>query len=429
VVTPVTTRTIGLRAGNLPVGLALSARLFAGDGSASSTIALTRSGSDYIGTFNLTNPATEGHVRVWAAADNQKEAVTDFAMGGNPAGMRAGFAGMRAGFAGMRAGFAPSTSADGQVILYTTSLTFPEGQFYTLQAASKLPTPPAWLAPVGQAYWLQRSSGAPDLNGTSLAMGYLPREVPQGEERWLRIYRWTAVNGWQALTTTVVEDQNNAIAVIPGEGLYALFSTVEIPLYGPGWDIFAYTVQTSRPVAEALLSIDGKYNTVYWFNGADPVDPWKVYATGVPGWVIDLSVLQFGEAYWINLTESVTLRLKTGMSAPLTAPSGYPAPPATYYGLVKPGATFIPQAGMPVTAWVNDLLCGQGIVQSQAGKLVYTLNVAADALNTPGCGAPGQLVSFKVGSQQYSTVLWNNDQIWQVDIQPVVQVFLPLVIK
>jgi len=355
----------------------------------------------------------------------------DFAMGGNPAGTRAGFAGTRAGFAGTRAGFAPSTSADGQVILYTTSLTFPEGKFYTLQAASRVPAPPGWVSEVGQAYWLQRSAGAPDLNGTSLAMGYLPREVPGNDERWLKIYRWTAGTGWQALTTVVDKEQNTAMAVVPGEGLYALFSTVEIQLYGPGWDIFPYPVETERGVAEALLSIAGKYNTVYWFNGADRADPWKVYGVGVPGWVNDLLTLKYGEAYWIYLTEAVTLRLKTGVSAPQVQGMDALAPPATYYGAIQGGLLLTPQPGMTVVAWVNGVECGQGVTQSQAGEVVYTLNVETDGLNTPACGAPGRTVSFQVGGEtMLTTTPWNNDQVWELDLSaPTSRTFLPAVLR
>jgi hypothetical protein len=53
IVTPVATRTITLRVKALPAGLALRARLYSLEGSASSVITLTAAGADYTGTFNL----------------------------------------------------------------------------------------------------------------------------------------------------------------------------------------------------------------------------------------------------------------------------------------------------------------------------------------------------------------------------------------
>jgi len=141
--------------------------------------------------------------------------------------------------------------------------------------------------------------------------------------------------------------------------------------------------------------------------------------------------LKYGEAYWIYLTEAVTLRLKTGVSAPQVQGMDALAPPATYYGSVQAGVDFTPQAGMTVTAWVNGVECGQGVTQSQGGEVVYTLNVETDGLNTPSCGVPGRTVSFEVeGVSMLTTTPWNNDQVWELDLSaPSARLFLPVVVR
>ena len=100
-----------------------------------------------------------------------------------------------------------------------------------------------------------------------------------------------------------------------------------VPLHGPGWDLFSYPVETSRTITQALTSIDGLYTTVYWYDGSDPLDPWKVYDVSAPAWVNDLSILQFGEAYWINLLQAITLRLKGNTSYAAVKVAERPVPP------------------------------------------------------------------------------------------------------
>jgi len=40
---------------------------------------------------------------------------------------------------------------------------------------------------------------------------------------------------------------------------------------------------------------------VYGYAAADEADPWKVYDINVPGWVNDLTALEYGQGYWINV--------------------------------------------------------------------------------------------------------------------------------
>jgi len=431
-VTPVTSRTVEVEVENLGLGLSLLARLYPGSSSASEVITLVEAGDTYAGTFNLADPAIDGYVRIWVDEPNsQQEVVVDFAMGGNPARMRSGYARMRSGYARMRSGYAPATSSDGHVILYSGQLEFPEGEFYTFQAATLLPNPPPWATVIGQAYWLTQSDGAPSLSGTSLDMGYMERDVPAGEESWIKIYRWDKEAGeWIPLATTIDTTENTAFAVIPGSGLYALMSTFEIPLYGPGWDQFAYPVNVVRPITDALASIEGVYNTVYWFDGADPKDNWKVYSPDIPSWVNDLTDLRFGEGYWIHLTESITLRLQGAGFIDQTQNPAQQLPPATYYGPVLPAENFKPRPGMNVFAWTGGVTCGQGITRLVNGQVVYSINVSADGSVTPGCGREGGVVHFQIEDyKMVAAVPWNTEQVWYVPLSTRAWVYLPLMYR
>lgn len=428
-VSPVTSRTVEVDVENLGLGLNLLARLYPGSSSASQVITLAASEYGYKGTFNLADPAIDGYVRIWEnVPGSPHEVVVDFAMGGNPARMRSGFARMRSGFARMRSGFAPATSPDGQVILYSENLTFPEGEFYTFQAATLIPNPPPWATVIGQAYWLTKSSGAPSLAGTSLDMGYMESDVPPGEETWIKVYRWNEGTAqWEPLPTTVDAVQNTAFAVVPGSGLYALMSTIEIQLYGPGWDQFSYPVQATRPIAEALLSIKGAYNTVYWYDSSDPSNYWKLFSTEVPSWVNDLTSLQFGEGYWIHLTRSIELKLHgAGENESVSAPSQQ-MPPATYYGTILSSGNFTVAPGMEVIAWTNGVKCGDAVTQLIGGQVVYSINVSADGPVTPKCGKQGDLVYFQVGGHKMTvTTHWNTDRVWYLPLDAQIKLYFPL---
>ncbi len=422
-VSPVTSVTVNVDVENLGLGLNLLARLYPGSSPASPVITLTATENEYQGTFNLAQPTVDGYVRIWVnEPDSPREVVVDFALGGNPARMRSGFA-------RMRSGFAPAISTDGQVILYSKNLAFPQGEFYTFQAATLIPNPPPWATVIGQAYWLTQSNGAPSLSGTSLDMGYMESDVPAGEESWIKIYRWNEETaGWEPLTTTVDTTENTAFAVIPGAGLYVLMSTIEIPLYGPGWDQFAYPIQVVRPVTDALQSIEGMYNILYWYDGSDPSDYWKVFSPDVPAWVNDLTNLQFGEGYWIHLTQSVTLKLKGAGLIQDTQTPAQQLPPATFYGPVLPSADFIPAPGMIVTAWINNMVCGQGTTQLVGQQVVYSINIYGDGPITPGCGKDGTPIYFQIGdNKMVSAARWNTDRVWYLPLSTQAYLYFPMV--
>jgi hypothetical protein len=316
------------------------------------------------------------------------------------------------------------------VTLYSENINFPEGEFYTFQAATIIPNPPPWATIIGQAYWLTQSDGAPSLSGASLDMGYMEQDVPAAEESWIKIYRWDEEAGeWEPLPTTIDTTENTAFAVISDPGLYALMSTIEIRLYGPGWDEFGYPVQAVRPITDALVSIAGAYNTVYWYDGSDTADNWKVYAPQVPGWVNDLSDLQFGESYWIYLTKSILLKLQgAGFMEPNQAPT-QPEPPATYYGPVLPFENFEPKEGMEVLAWTEGVVCGRGVTRLVNGQVVYTLHVLSNG-QTTGCGKAGAMVHFQVNDYKMAAVTaWSNERVEYLALSTRTWVYIPILIK
>ncbi len=426
IISPVTSRTIVITVTNVPTGLELGAQLFPASDPATQPISLTVISEGYAGLFNTAEPAMEGYVHVWVyEATPRREIVTDYAIGGGPAHVRGDRTSIRGRRAHIRSSQAPATSADGQVILFASNL---EAEFVTLQAATVIPSPPPWATVIGRAYRLLASQDAQDWTGTSLGFGYLGSQVPPGEESWLRVYFWDGL-AWMQLPTQLDTYYNMASAPVQGRGLYALMASVEIPLYGPGWNLFAYPVQATRPVTEALLSLNGYYTTVYGYDAQDVTDPWKVYDVSAPGWVNDLVKLEFGHGYWIQVSRAITLMLNgETLSAAWVNQLN---PPATYYGRIEAGPGFAPVAGMEVMAWIDGSLCGQSNTLDVNGQIVYSINVFADGPgNASGCGAPGKQIKFQVGGLDMAPpAAWSNDQLWELALRPANRVYLPLVLK
>jgi hypothetical protein len=428
IISPVTSSTISVSVTNVPAGVELLwARLFPATDPAPPALNLEKTGGQYVGTFTLTQPAPEGYVQIWVDASDPpqglEEIIADYNLGGNPACIR----GRRANIRGRRA---PAISADGQVILFAEDLELDEEQFYTLQTATALPEPPPWATVVGQAYRLTASTNAPNLESASLSFLYMGDEVPPGEEEWLRLYFWDG-HAWQPLPTDLDTYQNYAVAAVQGEGLYALMSTLEIPLDGPGWNLFSYPMRTTRPVTEALLSITGIYTTVYGYEAPGTADPWKVFDVTAPGWVNDLEVLEFGHGYWINVSQPITLYLHGNGGSTASIDSSLPTPPATYYGQILGGGSFTPEPGMVVTARVEGRACGHTQAREEDGAMVYAVDVLADdGGEGAGCGVPGRAVTFSVESvAMETTAVWGNEQLHPLALKAVSQhmVYLPLI--
>ncbi len=71
-----------------------------------------------------------------------------------------------------------------------------------------------------------------------------------------------------------------------------------------GWNLVGYHGADSQPMADALSSIDGKYVKVWAYMGGH----WKMYDTDSPGFN-DLTNMERGYGYWIDVTEPCTWRL------------------------------------------------------------------------------------------------------------------------
>jgi hypothetical protein len=289
------------------------------------------------------------------------------------------------------------------------------------------------MSTVGHAHRLVGSPSTPDLAGASISFAYVGSEVPVGQEEWIKLYYQAELSTtWHMLPTQLDTYHNTASAPAQGEGLYVLMTSIEIPLYSAGWNLAAYPVQGTRPVAEALQSISGTYSTVYGYEGQDAEDPWKVYAVNVPAWVNDLKLLEFGRGYWISVTHPITLHLRGPSDGSWRANTALPLPPATYYGAVLPAGDLLPLVGMTLTAWIDGNLCGQTVLsETTSHGLAYAVNVEADDWGPyAGCGAPGREVVFKLVSQELTPiVVWNNDRVYEQTLTPWRKLYLPLLMR
>jgi hypothetical protein len=88
----------------------------------------------------------------------------------------------------------------------------------------------------------------------------------------------------------------------------------------------------------------------------------------------------------------VLLATAAGLAAPATA---QPAPPNRFFGTARLNGT-TPPAGTPVTAYINNQLCGTGQVRDD-GR--YVVDVV-DAAQMAGCGTPGATITFQIGGVQ-----------------------------
>lgn len=439
--------------------LTLAARLYPMDSPApvSTTMALvgcTEGNCVYSATLSFDTPVLEGYILVGedkgkGVGVNSRQAVTEFAIGGNPVrirGLRAStdprsvrVRGLRVRIRGLRA---PAASVDGQVMVYPDpdkKVFDPEKEWsFTLQPATRLPDELPWATPVDRAYWLSASSNITDFGKSSITFEYLRSDVPPGEESFIRMYFWEQddfakcpfVTGpcWRLLGEQESHPEHNLISArLEGPGLYALFSHYEIPLQ-PGWNLIGYPVQTNsvltanRGIDDILKSIEGQYSAVYGYYPCDTHDPVKVHGPGVPPWVNDLETPDFGHGYWINVTstEPITLYLRGSLEGTETyteptcpgAQTGgaLRPPPTTYYGTVTGDEGFSPSAGLHVEALIDGVVCGDGVTLAGEDGIHYTVAVeVASVENGMRCGAHGRQVEFAVdGISRGQPVVWSD---------------------
>ena len=320
---------------------------------------------------------------------------------------------------------APIASSDGQVTIYNRKDALGDTATGTLQALSAIPTVPEWLTPVGQAYRYVATKALP----RTIGFNYLQREVPPGYEHTLQLY-YSPDEGktWSRLPTELDVAENLATAPADDSGLYMLASSIDIPFYAAGWNLFAYPVPETRPVEEALASVDGHYSTVFTYDNRDSADPWKVFDAGAPPWVnADLKSLEYGSGYWIKVTTPITLQIKVASDAGGERPAlsmaatstsealGRRNPPAVYFGTIQGSAGRPLAPGQEFTAEIDGQLCGVGKVlpaekDAQTKDLRYLIKVVATELGAAqACGVPEKDVEFKFGDAAlYPTLKWKN---------------------
>jgi hypothetical protein len=355
--------------------------------------------------------------------------------------LRPGDVNLRPGDVNRRALQAPVESDDGQVTIFNAGDVLADTGTEVLQALPVVPGLPEWLTRVGQGYRFE----ARDDTRRNIAFTYLARDVPKGYEHTLRIYHSPDEGeSWRALDTWLDTEENLAVAPVETPGLYVLAASVDIPLAGEGWQLFAYPIPETRPLVEAQQSISGTYSALYGYVGMEMPgqvagedaqeeqrlrqlcgetdggdgDPWLVYDSTAPDWANDLRCLEFGLGYWINITATAPITLQLGVPitptrrSPLTRAGGQQVaetvgrqtPPAVLYGSIDASPDIDLTLPMTVTAWVDgQQLCGESLAFAgdATEPLRYRVKVRAASPAEPGCGAPGRTValSLTVGSQ------------------------------
>lgn len=314
--------------------------------------------------------------------------------------------------------YVPVLSTDGLVLLYGSGIAPSEDRYYALQATTLITDAPPWATLVGQPYRI--TSNAADLSGASINFSYLQRDVPATEEPGLEIYYYDEQQGTWELRSTAEDEvdtvHNATAAPISRPGLYALMSTVKLPLKA-GWNSFAYESTLTRPITDALASIVGTYEVVLAYDESAPQGPWLVYDPDNPG-SSTLDLLQPQRGYLIFVTRDLTLRLRGGnavngasvVSTPQAAPPTLPPAPAYFAGPVEAGPGMVPAAGMEVVALIGGARCGHGSTYARGEQIVYGVVVSSDGPNAPGCGAFGRTVTFRIGGVDLATrAAWSND--------------------
>jgi hypothetical protein len=373
----------------------------------------------------------EGLVRIWIDNDPQgREAVSDYAVGGNPAPRSKPPARSRKR--------APAVSPDGQATLFAEDSVFAPGQFFALQRASSLPALPPWAAPVGQGYRLLASDPTmlSNLNNPiALSLSYAQGDVPLGLEGDVRVLFYDGTS-WAELPTRVDSARNEAaISVQPTPGIYVLITSLRLSIVRPGWSLlYAYPGATQAlPLALKSAQDQGAYDMVYGYSPADTGDPWKVFSPQVPAWVNDLAGLEEGTSYWLHLLTPATIALPIPV-ANLNAEGLLPAPPSTVYGTLDASWGFSPEADLTVQALVGTTICGSTTSRDiGGGKIGFVLDSVALDGNALGCGSNGEAATIQVlsGSSILKEVRlsWQNDQIREVGPNGVIRLnraFLPL---
>jgi parallel beta-helix repeat protein len=166
------------------------------------------------------------------------------------------------------------------------------------------------------------STGVSDINGTNqwikcteyfrtplTTTYYTPYNVSAS--------KW-ALHGW-AVPEAKMERSSDVYVVLGGYG-YNIF-------LHEGWNLVSIPYQpyynNSTNIAVVLKSIEGRLESVRWYNTTDFADPWKIYRPGST--VNDLNHLDHRMGVWVSVTGPCTL-VATGdpqTSTPITLNAGW----------------------------------------------------------------------------------------------------------
>ncbi|MGB1252375.1 MAG: FG-GAP-like repeat-containing protein, partial [Candidatus Promineifilaceae bacterium] len=405
-------------------------------------VAMAGSGVVFNQQITLDHPSFEGIIRVWTPnAASTQESVSQYTLnseywGGNQrawgGNQRAWGGNQRAWGGNQRAWGAPTTSGDGQVSVFDAANPFEVNGISTLQSLAVLPELPVWLTAVGSGYRVVEEAGyassvAAIGNNRVISFNYLQSQVPDGYEFSLKVY-FSADNGqtWQRLDTILDEDQNLATARLndPADGIYTLLSTVDVPMFHVGWNNFGYPIPRTRAITEALAAVDGFYTDVYHYDAANG-GQWTMHDVAVddehPAFrniVNDLHDVSFSGAYWINITQEITLHLgvPSQIGRTVERASSAQLPPTTYFGWISNTGGLNLTIDLTVEAKVNGILCGQTTAFAKDGGVAYKLQVESEVLfGVPNdCGTDGANVQFYVDGIYLNGTdhTWDNTKAW-----------------
>ena len=463
-ITPITSRTIqiSVTVGLTPTIPKLMARLYSveTDAPITNTIQLTKTNINTVtgvfsGTFHV-SPTVEAYIHLWVEADPAafiRETVIDYAIGGSPSKRRGRWwasystAERHYSYRFFRWRFwAPVLSRDGHATLLGKDFeTFAPGEFYAFQTTAFLPEPPPWATVVGQSYRLIKSANAPAMKNASLSLTYLRGDVPPGEEQWLTLYFYDEAHKaeceqagkscWIPLQVTRQLTSSTVVAPVSEPGLYALMSSTELTLTNRGWNLIGYPIHGSRPVSEALASLEDKYTVVFGYDAKDQMDPWKVFMRDLPSARNDLTALTFGQGYLIQttITTPITLRLRADSAITSTEYANgsgtgelsinlllHPLP-AVYYGTIEYEANADAQTPSPtLIAAMNGHPCAEGKTWWEEDSLSYLIKIPAADDQHRNCGAAGQVITFAVnGEVMAPTPIWQTSQVAELTLTRV----------